>query len=193
MREIVKLKSEEKGQLRKLALSRRNALSSLERKAAEEKIAAKLLKHPALERANIVMCYKSIRSELPTDALIQALESRGKTLCYPVCGKLGVMQAYSPVDNTAWKHGMMGIVEPDVENSRLIAPEDIDLVICPMVAFDHHKQRMGYGAGYYDRYLPRCKNAFVMGIAFEAQRMDNIITDEYDIAMNAIITEENEY
>ena len=192
MIESVNCIKEEKGRLRKLALSDRDSIPISCRETAGAKIVATVLSHPAVKNSELIMCYKSFRSEVPTEKIIVELESMGKTLCYPVCGKLGIMQAYSPEDG-AWKRGMMGIMEPDVENSRLIDPEDIDIVICPMVAFDSAKQRMGYGAGYYDRYLPRCKKALVMGIAFESQRMDKIISDEYDMAMDVIITEEKVY
>ena len=84
-------------------------------------------------------------------------------------------------------------MEPDREKSRLTAPEDIELVICPLVAFDDKKQRLGYGGGYYDRYLPKCKNALVLGIAFEAQRLERVPRDEYDLNMDIIVTEKNIY
>ena len=188
----IKDEKDEKGRLRKLALSDRDSIPLSCREAAGEKIAATVLSHPAVEKARLIMCYKSFRSEVPTDKIIAELEALGKTLCYPVCGKLGAMQAYSPKDG-AWKRGKMGITEPDVEKSRLIDPAEIDLVLCPMVAFDSDRKRMGYGAGYYDRYLPKCKNALVIGIAFEAQRREKIITDEFDRAMDIIITEEKVY
>ena len=183
----------DKGQLRKLALSKRNNVDEACRMTAGEKAAEKILALEELKTARVIMCYRSYRSEFPTDEIIKALESCGKKLCYPVCGKHGIMQAWHPLDKDAWKPGMMGICEPDVEKSELIAPEDIDLVICPMVGFDDKRRRIGYGGGYYDRYLPQCKKAFVMGVAFEAQRMDEVACGEYDIPMDMIITEEEIY
>ena len=183
----------DKGQLRKLALSKRDNTDTVYREKSGEIIAEKLLKSPLVKSAELIMCYCSFRSEVPTGEIISALEAMGKKLCFPVCGKNGIMQAWHPENRDAWKAGMMGICEPDVEKSELINPEDIELAICPMVAFDGQRRRMGYGGGYYDRYLPNCSKAVKIGIAFEIQRMEELITDSYDCPMDMIITEENIY
>ena len=183
----------DKGQLRKLALSKRDNTDKEYREKSGELIEAKLLKNPFVKAAKVIMCYSSFRSEVPTDEIISGLAAMDKKLCFPVCGKNGIMQAWHPANKDAWKAGMMGICEPDVEKSELIKPEDIELVICPMVAFDGHRRRMGYGGGYYDRYLPKCSKAVRVGIAFEIQRMEELITDSYDCPMDMIFTEENIY
>ena len=183
----------DKGQLRRLALSKRNDTDASYRLRAGELIAEKLLALPELNEAKLIMCYSSFRSEVPTGTIVSALEARGKKLCFPVCGKNGIMQAWHPQDKDCWRAGMMGICEPDVEKSELIDPEQIDIVICPMVAFDAERQRMGYGGGYYDRYLPKCSKALRIGIAFEAQRMERLVTEEYDCPMDIIVTEEKIY
>lgn len=187
------MQNNDKGQLRKLALSKRNEFTGKGREWAEDKICETLLGNDAVKRANTIMCYVSFRSELQTRKIISELEKQNKALCFPVCGKNGVMQAWHPLNNDAWTTGMMGIREPDVENSRLVLPEEIDLVICPMVAFDEQCRRMGYGGGYYDRYLPQCTKAVRIGIAFEVQRLERIITDAYDQPMHHIITEKKIY
>ena len=103
------------------------------------------------------------------------------------------MHAYHPLDEASWQISPMGIAEPIVEKSQLIDPAEVDIVICPIVAFDENKNRMGYGGGYYDRYLPQCKKALRIGIAFEAQRVDKVLTDRYDQTMDIIISEEKVY
>lgn len=183
----------DKGRLRKLALSKRDNLSETERKEFSETIAKRLLSLPEIEKADIIMCYRSFRSEADTAEIVENLFQLGKTLCFPVCEKAGIMHAFSPIDENSWIAGKMGIMEPDREKSRLISPEDIELLICPLVAFDNQKNRIGYGGGYYDRYLPRCEKAVKIGIAFEAQRVEKIDPDQYDKAMDIIITEEKVY
>ena len=182
---------ENKGQLRKLALSNRNALDAQYRHQASKAVAEKLLELPLVKKADVVMIYRSFRSELETGEIVENLRAQGKKLCFPLCEKAGIMQAYSPVDENSWKKGYMGIIEPEPEKSEHIAPEDIDLVVCPMVAFDSNKNRMGYGGGYYDRYLPACTKALRIGLAFELQRVDALIPDEYDQKMDIIITEKD--
>lgn len=182
-----------KGQLRRLALSKRDALDTVLREEASAEIAKRLLSLLEMKAAKTVMCYKSFRSEVSTAQIIKALERQGKKLCFPVCEKAGIMQAWNPKDKEAWKAGMMGISEPDVERSELISPDGIDIVICPMVAFDEEKWRMGYGGGYYDRYLPKCTKALKIGIAFEAQRLDKVPVDEFDQPMDYIVSEGKMY
>ncbi len=183
------MNNENKGRLRKLALSNRDKLSPRYREEAGEKIAEKLLELPQIKSAAIIMCYSSFRSEVPTARIVEMLQAQGKKLCFPLCEKGGIMQAYHPFDENSWQKGMMGITEPVPEKSELIDPEDIELVICPMVAFDSMKHRMGYGGGYYDRYLPKCKKALRVGIAFQVQRTDSVPLDEYDQSMDIIVTE----
>jgi len=183
----------DKGWLRKLALSKRDNLSQAQREEFSGTIAKTLLSLPEIEKADIIMCYRSFRSEADTAEIVENLFQLGKTLCFPVCEKAGIMHAFSPIDENSWIAGRIGIMEPDREKSRLIAPEDIELLICPLVAFDNQKNRIGYGGGYYDRYLPRCEKAVKIGIAFEAQRVEKIDPDQYDKAMDIIITEEKVY
>ena len=180
---------DEKGRLRKLALSKRDAISAVERESRSLAIAAKLFSLPEITAAQTVMCYRSFRSEVDTDKIVENFLRRGMTLCFPLCEKAGRMHALAPCDESAWKKSSFGIMEPVRENSRLIAPEEIDIVICPMTAFDGERKRLGYGGGYYDRYLPACKKALKIGIAFEAQKLEHIPTDCFDMAMDMVITE----
>lgn len=187
------MNKEEKGRLRKLALLKRDNIAPLEREQGSDEAAEKLLALPELSRAGVIMCYRSFRSELITDKIVENLLQQGKTLCFPLCEKGGIMYAYSPNESSAWEKSPMGIMEPDRKNSRLIAPEDIDIVLCPMLAFDKEKHRLGYGGGYYDRYLPGCKKAIKIGIAFEKQRIEDVPTDIHDQNMDIIVTDENLY
>lgn len=183
----------EKGRLRKLALSNRDSLSLLEREQYSAAILNKLMSLPQIQAAKVIMCYRSFRSEVDTAKIVENFLLSGKVLCFPVCEKGGIMHSYCPNDEAAWKKSPMGIMEPDRENSRLIAPEDIELVICPLLAFDAKRRRLGYGGGYYDRYLPKCKNALRVGVAFEKQRLQQVPTDEHDLNMDIIVTEKNIY
>ena len=71
--------------------------------------------------------------------------------------------------------------------------DQLDLVLVPCTAFDADCFRVGMGKGYYDRYLPRCKNAVKIGIAFEAQRVEHAAVDEHDQRLDAYVTERGIY
>ena len=78
---------------------------------------------------------------------------------------------------------------PVLERAALVRPEALDLVLVPCTAFDAACRRVGMGKGYYDRYLPGCRNAVALGVAFEAQRVDKAAVDAYDEKLDGFVTE----
>ena len=89
--------------------------------------------------------------------------------------------------------GAYGIRTPALERAALIRPEALDLVLVPCTAFDAACRRVGMGKGYYDRYLPRCRNAVTLGVAFEAQRVPEAAADEQDRRLDGFVTERKVY
>ncbi len=88
-----------------------------------------------------------------------------------------------------WEPGAFGIPEP-AEGSETVPPERIGLVICPGTAFDGKGGRLGMGAGYYDRFLPKCVNAVFLMAAFSAQRAEELPLEDTDVRMDLIATED---
>jgi 5-formyltetrahydrofolate cyclo-ligase len=82
--------------------------------------------------------------------------------------------------------GRFDILEP--KTSDIIDPEDLDVIIVPIVAFDKLKHRIGYGKGYFDRYLKKT-SARKIGIAFSFQEVDEILVDSFDVDCDIVITE----
>ena len=121
--------------------------------------------------------------------MISQAKADGKRVCWPCCLSKTEMAAFTPQDDAGWMTGAFGIREPDPERSVRIEPDEIDLVVCPCAGFDRFGNRIGMGAGYYDRYLPQCTNAECMLAAFEAQRAAHIYTESTDITMHLIATE----
>ena len=76
-----------------------------------------------------------------------------------------------------------------MKNSKILEPRDIDLIIVPCVAFDEHGNRCGHGAGYYDRFMTCMSPESLIMVAFEAQRLEKLITEETDIPVPTIVTE----
>ena len=117
---------------------------------------------------------------------------QGKTVAYPICGAGFTLTAAVPGPE-GWEVGAYGIRTPIPERAQLLPPEALDLVLVPCTAFDAACRRVGMGKGYYDRYLPRCRNAVLLGAAFEAQRVEQAAVDAHDQRLDGFATEEGIY
>ena len=140
-------------------------------------------------QAETVMIYSAVRGEVRLDGLF----GDGKVFCWPYIAEKGRIIALSPKNIEGWRVGKFGIPEPIPEKSLLIAPTQIDLVICPCAAFDTDLHRLGMGGGYYDRFLPQCVNATFLAAAYELQRAENIQPQPWDVDMDCVVTEKNVY
>ncbi len=184
--------------LREEKITARNQLSFNERILFSEQISEKLLFLKEFHMSQKIMVYRSVKGEVCLDSFIQAAEALGKSLAYPLCISDTEMIALQPEralseGRSPWKAGRFGIQEPIREASMVILPEEIDLIICPCTVFDEYRNRMGMGAGFYDRYLEKCTHAVKVAVAFELQKVEQIPTEKWDIVMNAVITEKNTY
>ena len=169
--------------------ARRAALTQEKREQASAAICRRLLEMPRLQQAKTVLSYRALPEEVDLSTLHEALRQRGVRLCFPVSLAGGVLEAWEP---KSWKQGRYGIWEPDRADSAKVAPEEIDLILAPCVGFDKKRDRLGHGAGYYDRYLPQT-HAAAVAVAFEAQKLPRVSADRFDRPMDAIVTEERVY
>ncbi len=76
-----------------------------------------------------------------------------------------------------------------MERAQILEPEEIDLIIVPCVAFDPQGNRCGHGAGYYDRFLTRMAPEALIMVAFEAQKIETLMTEETDLPIPKVVTE----
>lgn len=83
--------------------------------------------------------------------------------------------------------GAMGIPAPAC-HTQPVQPEDIDLLIVPGVAFTSRGERLGYGGGYYDRYIPLCRKSRVLALAFREQLVDSLPTEDHDLLIPELLT-----
>ena len=88
--------------------------------------------------------------------------------------------------------GALGVLEPSPEQRIALTPESFDLVIVPGVAFDRFGGRLGYGKGYYDRFLDQT-SAFRLALAFDFQLLETVPTEMHDVPMDGILTENGFY
>lgn len=180
---------ETKKQIRREILKRRETLSEEEWKRRSEKLTAFLLEQPIYRESEIIYCYVSYRFEADTWRFIMYSLKNGKSVAVPkVCGD--EMKFYYIRDVDELKEGYRGIFEPPETNEEAI--EEGVLFIMPLVAFDREKHRLGYGGGFYDRYLEKHPNHFKIGIGFSFQETEYVPVEQYDINPDRIWTDEGE-
>ncbi len=175
-----------KKELRNNILERRRALPALEVKLRSEKLLAKLEEY--LEGLNYtsIAVYYPIHNEVDIRPLYEYLWKNNKNVLLPYSYKNGDMEFKLFNKNTFLKKDDYGIPSPKTTS---IFPVDlIDLILVPCVACDKENNRMGYGAGFYDRFLEKA-SAKTVGICFEFQLLHKIPTDENDKKLTSVITD----
>lgn len=149
-------------------------------------VAARILALPAYQSARTVMTYAAARGEIALEAVMADALLRGKALALPLCTGPGRMQARRVTDLSRLRPGRYGIPEPGPDCPEL-APETIDLILVPGVAFDPRGGRVGQGGGYYDRFLPLSR-ALRVGVCPEFALLDRVPVRAHDQRMDAVVT-----
>jgi 5-formyltetrahydrofolate cyclo-ligase len=181
--------AEAKRKLRLSALSRRDRAAEAAGPKAALVIARRLLGDFVFMRGAIVAGYAAIGSEADPFPAMAALISRGHPLCLPQTqGRALVFRAWKPGDPLVV--GRMNVPEPDAKAKE----RRPDLLLVPLLAFDRHGYRLGYGAGYYDRYLREHhakRTIRAIGIAYADQAVDELPRAEHDEPLDAVVTEQS--
>ena len=165
---------------------KRQAVSGIHLLEMSLRICEKIVKLPEYLGARRVMCYASTPEEVQTRGLFWAIQSSGRELCLPVWKKDGSMDAVLVNADTRLEPDDLGIDKP--VNGVAVPPESLDLVLVPGVAFDRTGNRIGYGRGFFDRYLAKCTCPAV-GLAYELQMVDGIEASCHDVPMTKILYE----
>jgi 5-formyltetrahydrofolate cyclo-ligase len=173
--------------LRRDVIARRDALPERDRAAASLAIADRVAAMPEAREAGSAMAFWSFGSEVDTAPLIERWAAEGKVVALPrIEGSDVVPVAFVPGDPKT--ETSFGAMEPS--GGRVLDPSELDLVIVPGVAFDRPGNRVGYGAGYYDRLLGRTRpGVAAVAIAFALQIVSEVPTGRTDRRVDAIVTE----
>lgn len=147
-------------------------------------------------RSQRIAFYQAIQGEIDPIHLMRCAWKMHKTCYLPVCHPLHQQRLlFIPCfPNTPLKRNPYGILEPDLKKSlpscKLFA---LDLVFMPLLAFDSNGNRLGYGKGYYDktfaylRYFPQQKKPMLVGLAYDFQEIDKLVTQPWDIPIDKVI------
>lgn len=198
--------SNSKQELRSKYLAYRNELSLKERKEKSERIQELLQSEVSYRQAQVILVYMDYRSEVITTGLVEALFAAGeKRIFAPKVEGMDI--AFYEVSSMAdFAEGYQGIREPLGESGKRFAPEHFQgqniLVLVPGAVFDRQRGRLGYGKGFYDRFLEKLsiacqmggweeKGAFVRsaGLSFDCQLAKRVSVEAHDRRVDMIITE----
>jgi 5-formyltetrahydrofolate cyclo-ligase len=175
--------------IRREVISRRDALPAEARADASARIAATVMELPEVRDARTVMVFWSFGSEVDTAPLIERLFAADRRVVLPrVEDEDVVAVVYLAGDEVA--AAAFGAMQPT--GATVVEPSEVDLVIVPGVAFDRQGRRVGYGGGYYDRFLPRTRaDVPAIAIAFSQQVVDGTLpAASFDRRVDAIVTED---
>lgn len=178
-----------KPEARRQAKAARNALSEQEVSAHSRCIFDKLKEMHEYRNCCQILAYVDCNREVSTAGFIQTCLNDGKRVALPRVTAAGIMDFYEIHDLSELTAGSFGILEPVGGRRFLPEPDGFTLMILPGVAFDHFCHRVGYGGGYYDRYLRDKPWIFTVAVCHEIQLLEEIKTEEHDISPNLLITE----
>lgn len=138
------------------------------------------------------MSYVGIGNEAHTKGIIKTLLKKEKNVSVPLCIPKDRDLIASQIYNiNELKPSYFGLLEPEKDCLRPVEPEDIEIVLVPGLAFDRKGNRLGYGMGYYDRFLKKLNpGAIKIGLAFSFQILQEVPVGPLDHSLDLIITDE---
>lgn len=181
-----------KNRFRRKIRRQRDALNVSEIQVKSEIIESRLWELVEKMKFGSIMVYIAFGSEVRTQNFISRAISSGKKVVVPVCitdDRRELLPSLLLDLQSETEIGSHGILEPKLEFQRPFPREEIDLVVVPGIAFDERGYRIGYGGGYYDRFLNKCPQAYTVGLAYEMQIITKTFPAEWDIPVQEIIAE----
>ena len=181
----------DKKEIRRQILKERAKLSPEVHEAYSKKILDTIISTTYYKNANTIMCFVNFGSELDTKIIIQKAIDDGKRVLVPIALHQTRELIPSELDSMdELEPGYYNILTPKEEFKRPVDPLEIDLVLVPGVAFDQDGHRVGYGGGFYDRFLIRLRSdARKIGIGFSLQIIQTAPREEFDLPVEMIISE----
>ena len=181
---------EDKKEIRRRVLALRDALTPESRMRSELLMTERILGHQWYYRASSVLLFKSHGSEICTEAILEDAFRCGKKVYLPAVSG-NIMDFFRVEKNDKLKTGYKGILEPEILGREKFhfeenKPDEV-LMIMPGVAFDCYRNRIGYGKGFYDRYLADKSSLHTIAIGFDCQMVSVIESDETDIRPMQVI------
>ncbi len=175
--------------LRKKMREIRDGLNSEEINIRSGKITEQLLHSSLYEKSEYICVYDAFRNEVDCRYIIKQAFQDGKSVYLPVTNdETKTMEFYRITESTSYTEGNYGIREPKLdENSEKLQHNAV--ILMPGLAFDRNKHRLGYGGGYYDKYLSLHQQHITVALCYDFQIVSALPYEEHDILPDYIVTE----
>lgn len=179
----------EKVQQRKYILEQMKKMDKAVHQEKSAAIRSRLLEDPAFKAADTIGITISAFPEVDTVPVIEHCWKNGKRIAVPKCNPLTrTMDFYEIVNFDQLETVYMKLKEPKVSETAYLAPEQIDMMLVPGVVFSRSGYRIGFGGGYYDRYLSNYPGV-TRSLAFDMQIADSVPVEVHDVPVEGIYTE----
>ena len=165
--------------------------------AAAAALAERVIALPEFASAQRIAAYAAINGEISLDPVIERALADGKQVFLPNLDRESLR--FSPYfHGQKMRVNRFRLLEPDVGDDEMLQPEELDLVLAPLVVFDAGRNRIGMGGGYYDRSFafrkdPQRTTPILIGVAHELQRVEHIEPEPWDVRLDKIVTDRAVY
>ncbi|EGV09817.1 5-formyltetrahydrofolate cyclo-ligase [Parvimonas sp. oral taxon 393 str. F0440] len=174
--------------LRKEIQEKLKNISDEDRKSFEEILYKKLFENENFKNAKCIALTIPFGTEINTYPIIEKLLENGKEVCAPICEKESRKMTFYKINSLdELIEGYYGIKTPPEIDENIVEKDQIDLILVPGVGFDKDNFRIGFGGGYYDRYLNDFKG-YTISLAFKEQIIQKVPTNEFDLPVDLVIT-----
>lgn len=182
----------DKPSLRRAMMAQRTSLTPFYRRSYDRRLAEVFCAQQFFQEAGSMLIYLAFRGEPETDAIIETAFQAGKLVAAPQARRAGKTMRALPLYNLLEVTvGEWGMREPRETAENPLAPELFDLIVVPGLAFTERGDRLGYGGGYYDRYLALIRpDALTVGIGYNFQIIDRFPTESFDRRVDRLVTPE---
>lgn len=179
-----------KGELRKHFLNKMKNLTKKERQFLDEETEKNLIKLDVFKESKDIMTFVSLKYEINTIDLIDFMLQEDKNVYIPLTIREEKKLIPSLITSLSeLVIGNYGILEPYSENIKPINPNKLEIILVPGLIFSQNGHRIGYGGGYYDRFLSNINSKTItIGYCYDFQLIDSIPKEKFDIPVDMIIT-----
>ncbi len=183
-------KSMRKQDIRKIIKRKREEIDKQIKKELDLRIMNNFFNSDYINKSNVIFIYVNMESEINTVDIITRLLNMGKRVAVPkvLPGNKEMVALEIKSLSDLNESGAFGILEPDITKKDV--GDEVDLIILPGLAFDKRGYRIGYGGGFYDRFLQRYNNVKRVSLCYNFQIIENIPEEDFDEAIDIIITED---